>query len=64
MITFMQSYREGSITNPLKQIDDWVDEWHENKGLGMHLFEYLGMSEIQYNLWLTSPSNLIAIINE
>lgn len=43
------------------EIDDYVDQWHENPG-GLSLHEYLGMDREEYAFWLSSPDCLPLII--
>ena len=42
-------------------IDDYVDEWHESD-TDMELFEFLGMSQLEYAIWVEKPFALKYII--
>jgi hypothetical protein len=43
-------------------IDDFIDAWHDGEGR-MPLHHYLGMTSLEYALWLKSPEKLQAIIS-
>ena len=45
------------------EIDDFVDNWHEDKVTTLQLHEYLGMSWEEYSVWATSPSILPFILS-
>lgn len=42
-------------------IDDYVDEWHESDSK-QELFEFLGMTQKEYMLWVQTPDILPFII--
>lgn len=42
-------------------IDDYVDRWH-NSDSTLKLSEYLGMTECEYQLWVSNNSNLSCIV--
>jgi hypothetical protein len=48
-------------------VDDWVEAWHEHAGapLGrsVPLYEYLGMSDAEYDLWVEQSSALRLIVS-
>lgn len=46
----------------LDEIDNFVDSWHSGAGNGHELFEFLGMNESEYALWVQSPEALAIII--
>lgn len=45
----------------LDDIDDYVDKWHESDS-DQSLFEYLGMTQQEYILWVHDPDILSFII--
>jgi len=45
----------------IDDIDDIVDEWHESDSES-ELFEYLGMTQQEYRLWVHDPDILPFII--
>jgi hypothetical protein len=40
-----------------EDIEDYVDSWHANPG-AKEIYEFLGMSEEEYALWLRDPAVL------
>jgi len=53
--TFMDLYLNGTVSP--EDIDDYVDKWHTSAGTG-EIYEFLGMSEQEYSLWLRDPDAL------
>ncbi|MGB3366476.1 MAG: hypothetical protein WBA54_03230 [Acidaminobacteraceae bacterium] len=45
----------------IDEIDDFVDQWHESDATN-ELYEYLGMTKFEYELWVENDSNLRLII--
>jgi hypothetical protein len=46
----------------LDEVDDYIDEWHDNSiSEDTELHEYLGMTLLEYSLWITNP-NIIGLI--
>jgi hypothetical protein len=46
----------------LDEVDDYIDEWHDNStSEDVELYEYLGMTLLEYSLWITNP-NIIGLI--
>ena len=46
------------------KIDDYIDAWHEGKaGIGKELYEFLGMTPIEYAMWVERPEILQFIID-
>lgn len=45
------------------EIDDFVDDWHEDEETTLELHEYLGMSWDEYSVWVTRPSILPFILS-
>lgn len=54
-LTFMGLYLNGQASS--QEIDDYVDKWHTNPGM-QEIYEFLGMSEEEYSLWLRDPDAL------
>ena len=53
--TFMDLYLNGTVSP--EDIDDYVDKWRTSAGTG-EIYEFLGMSEQEYSLWLRDPDAL------
>ncbi len=45
----------------LDDIDDFIDEWHESDS-DEEIYEYLGMSQQEYRLWVHDPDILSFIV--
>ncbi len=45
------------------EIDDFVDQWHEDEDTTQELHEYLGMTWEEYSAWATKPSILPFILS-
>lgn len=59
-LTFMDRMLRGEVM--ADEIDDFVDFWHDSDS-SVPLHEFLGMSEAEYGLWVSSPSMLGVIVN-
>ena len=53
--TFIDLYLSGKCVP--EDIDDFVDAWHERPGK-QELYEFLGMTEDEYSLWVRDPDVL------
>jgi hypothetical protein len=53
--TFIDLYLRGKCLP--EDIDDFVDAWHERPGK-QELYEFLGMTEEEYSLWVRDPDAL------
>lgn len=53
--TYMESYWNGTVS--ADDIDDYVDSWQANPG-AKEIYEFPGMSEEEYALWLRDPDVL------
>jgi hypothetical protein len=53
--TFLDQYLTGEVL--AEDIDDYVDAWHESSE-EVAIYEFLGMSQQEYSLWLRDPSTL------
>jgi hypothetical protein len=53
--TFLDRYLNGEVL--AEDIDDFIDLWHKNPK-GQEIYEFLGMSEQEYSLWLRDPDTL------
>lgn len=62
--TFLEACLEGEAL--LNDVDDWVDAWHDSggrpRGFDEALYEYLGMSRLEYSAWVERPSLLRSIV--
>lgn len=47
----------------IDEIDDYIDKWHEAEDESLELFEYLGMTAKEYELWLKEPQILAIIVS-
>jgi hypothetical protein len=54
-LTFIELYLNGQASP--HEIDDYVDTWHTNPGM-QEIYEFLGMSEEEYSLWVRDPDAL------
>jgi hypothetical protein len=52
---FLQSYLNGEAC--AENIDDFIDAWHAKPGR-KKIFEFLGMTDEEYSLWLCDPDSL------
>lgn len=57
--TFIDLCVEGHVLP--EEIDDYVDEWHESDS-DEAIYDYLGMSQQEYRLWVHDPDILPFII--
>ena len=55
---FLEQYLNGKALP--EDIDDYVDQWHSDPG-NQQIYEFLGMSEDEYSLWLRDPDMLLHI---
>ena len=55
-ITFIEMVKNGQCS--IDEIDDYIDKWHDEYNGNLKLHEYLGMTDEEYNRWLTNPSSL------
>jgi hypothetical protein len=53
--TFIEFYLKGTVS--AEDIDDYVDSWHATAEAG-EIYEFLGLSEEEYALWLRDPDVL------
>lgn len=45
----------------LDDIDDWVDRWHDGEP-GEEIWDYLGLTESEWMLWVERPESLRFIV--
>ena len=57
--TFMDLCLGGKVLPD--EIDDFIDQWHETPE-GHELYDYLGMTQEEYSLWLRAPDALAYVI--
>ncbi|GAB3220221.1 hypothetical protein GCM10027423_51440 [Spirosoma arcticum] len=61
MNTFFEDWKSG-IVQP-DQIDDYIDRWHSGNS-DLPLAAFLGLTQDQYARWLTTPQQLLQILQE
>lgn len=57
--TYMDELLDGEAF--LEEIDDYIDEWHDSD-TDQEIYEYLGMTEEEYGLWVEDDSVLKSIV--
>ncbi|OUD15584.1 hypothetical protein [Thioflexithrix psekupsensis] len=60
-MTFIELCLDGDVLED--EIDDFVDNWHEDETINCELHEYLGMTWEEYSVWATRPSILPFILS-
>ena len=55
---FFQLYLDGEVL--ADDIDDFIDQWHERPGR-KKIFDFLGLTKEEYELWLRDPNALADI---
>ena len=55
-MTFVEKVKKGLCS--IDDIDDYIDKWHDEYQGNLKLYEYLGMTEDEYEKWLTNPDSL------
>lgn len=58
-IDFVSMCANGELL--LEDIDDFIDEWHESDS-AEEIYDYLGMSQQEYRLWVHDPDMLPFIV--
>ena len=59
--TFIELCMEGKAK--VEDIDDYIDRWHiAEQETELELYEFLGMSRLEYAAWLSNPSSLSSIV--
>jgi hypothetical protein len=53
MKTFLQKFIDGEANS--NEINDYVDEWHEEFEDGVELYEFLGFTKEEYKSWAEDP---------
>ena len=61
--SFVRLVRQNKIINPLEEIYDYIEKWHNSSNSVPDLYKYLGFTEREYRLWLLYPRKLVEIIN-
>lgn len=54
--TFAEMVRTNQCS--IEDIDDHIDKWHDEYEGDLALHEYLGMTDAEYEQWLTDPGSL------
>lgn len=60
-MNFINLCLEGEVLED--EINDFVNNWHEDEKTSLDLHEYLGMSWEEYSVWSTKPSILPFILS-
>jgi len=58
--TFMSLCLRGEVVQD--EIDDFVDAWHEDEKDIRPIYEFLGMTHQEYDLWVEQPGALRLIL--
>lgn len=58
--SFVEACASGVAS--VKEVDDWVDEWHEGPYLGEELPDFLGLFDDEYNEWIHNPNSIGLIV--
>jgi hypothetical protein len=58
--TFVEKCLSGEAV--ADEIDDYIDQWHEECGTG-ELYEFLGFTQEEYALWVDRPEALGQILD-
>jgi hypothetical protein len=45
----------------LNEIDNYIDQWHDSDTT-LQIYDYLGMTQREYRLWVSMPNSLWLII--
>lgn len=61
-MSFMDDALAGKLQDPLADIDDYIDQWHDGGGFDQHLHTWLGLIWEEYAAWVTDPNTLLDII--
>ena len=62
-VSFFDRYGRGEVL--ADEIDDYVDVWHDAAGSWAQeqpLHEFLGLTEVEYELWVHDPDSLPLIL--
>lgn len=60
MSNFIEKCLSGEVL--FDDIDDFVDEWHDGDSK-LSLYQFLGMTESEYSLWVADPEVLPFVVN-
>lgn len=61
-MTFVDKVKKGLCS--IDDIDDYIDKWHDEYQGNLKLYEYLGMTEDEYEKWLTNSDSLKTMYNK
>lgn len=56
--TFIQRLLEGEVVD----VDDEIEAWHSGPDSGVPLWEFLGMTEAEYQTFIEIPDSIPLII--
>lgn len=54
-MSFVSDLFNGLIKDPLEQINDYIDKWHEGEGGKLRLPKFLGLTNDQYKSYCSNP---------
>lgn len=55
-MNFVEMVKKGLCS--IDEIDNYIDKWHDEYTGNLELYEFLGMTENEYEQWLINPSSL------
>lgn len=62
--TFLDAVAEGIL--PAEDIDEWIDLWHEERGWPngrpQPLWDFLGFTQYEYQLWVEDSRWMVVIL--
>ena len=61
-MTFLALYAIGKVQ--AHEIDDFVDQWHNQKNPRESLREFLGFTQPEFVRWLSDPQSLLDILKQ
>jgi len=63
-LTYVASCQASGL---VENIDDWIDTWHDADGAPhgypQAIWDYLGLTDFEYALWVTTPTSLPLILS-
>ena len=58
---FIELLKQGKVKP--EEIDDYIDQWHDEYTGEDTLEEFLGMTTQQYNEWVDNPNSINSLFN-
>lgn len=60
----METYIKDCIkSKTVKNIDEYIDNWHNSES-NEELYQYLGMTQEEYHIWVEDDDKLTEIVNK